>query len=109
MSPTKANKAPGVVARPSANRITCTFSIDGNTYEFDATLNPSLPPFTSKSAWVYYDSIDDLTSTHTYQGFIGAASYSITLNNGPVIEGDLNFPNLESKNQVDGSGSWVQS
>ena len=109
MSQTKKNKAPGAVVRTSPNRINCTFAINEYTHTFEATLNPALPPFTSRSAWLYYDSIDDLTSTHNYSGFIGQAKYSLVLNNGPIMEGELNFPNLTERNQVQGSGSWLQT
>ena len=109
MSSSKKHQAAGSVTRVSANRIQAVFAIDGYTYSFEATLNPSLPPFTSKSATLGYDSVDDLTGTHTYKGSIGQTNFSLQINNGPITDGDLNFPSLESKNQVDGSGSWVQT
>ncbi|KAL5480662.1 hypothetical protein ACEPAI_9602 [Sanghuangporus weigelae] len=97
----------------SRNRISCSFVVDGYQMTFDATLNPAMAPFTSKSAFMSYGDEDDLTGTYAYRGYIGHTDFEITIfaSNGKtiaIISGDLNNP-LNAKNQVQGSGTWMST
>ena len=80
---------------------------------FDATLNPAMAPFTSKSATIQYGSEEDLTGTYAYSGYIGQTDFKITIVDEndktlAVIGGELNNV-IKAKNQVQGSGTWMST
>ncbi|KAI1360041.1 hypothetical protein F5Y08DRAFT_318169 [Xylaria arbuscula] len=52
--------------------------INSLMYRFDTTVNPAIPPCTAKSLTLTYDSIDDLTSVHSYKGRIGVDDLELT-------------------------------
>ncbi|KAL5496069.1 hypothetical protein ACEPAH_3162 [Sanghuangporus vaninii] len=105
-------KSNGTVTRMSRNRISCSFVVDGYQMTFDATLNPAMAPFTSKSAVMLYSDEDDLTGTYAYRGHIGQNDFEITIESDmktiAIIRGELNNP-LNAKNQVQGSGTWMST
>ncbi|KAL5513902.1 hypothetical protein ACEPAG_2663 [Sanghuangporus baumii] len=105
--------SPGTVTRVSANRVSCVFVIEGYTMTFDATLTPSLPAFTSKTANLVYTNKDDLTGTYSFSGYFGKDDFNVTIvdNEGTdtaTISGELN-EQLKNKNQVRGTGTWMSS
>ncbi|KAL5512338.1 hypothetical protein ACEPAG_3330 [Sanghuangporus baumii] len=87
----------------SRNRISCSFVIDGYQMTFDATLSPAMAAFTSESAIIQYNDVDELTGTYRYSGYIGQSDYEITIMDGErtlaFIKGELNN-SLSAKNQV---------
>ncbi|KAL5513897.1 hypothetical protein ACEPAG_2658 [Sanghuangporus baumii] len=103
----------GTVTRVSANRVSCVFVIEGYTMTFDATLTPSLPAFTSKTANLVYTNKDDLTGTYSFSGYFGKDDFNVTIvdNDGTetaTVSGELN-EQLRNKNQVRGTGTWMSS
>ncbi|KAL5500835.1 hypothetical protein ACEPAH_9222 [Sanghuangporus vaninii] len=105
--------APGTVTRVSTNRVSCAFVIDEFTLTFDATLTPSLPAFTSKTACIVYTDKDNLTGTYSFSGYFGKDDFKITIvdNDGTetaTVSGELNG-HLKTRNQVRGTGTWMSS
>lgn len=101
--------AKGTFVRNSSNRLTATFVVDGIQITFNATVSPAVQAFTSNNATLNYTEMDQLTSTRRYSGIIGTDTFKLTLDNGPVMEGQLNPPGLSPANSVSGSGAWEQA
>ena len=95
--------------RNSANRVTAVFVIEEIQRTFSANVSPSIQAFTSNSATLTYDTVEQLTSTRSYSGRIGTNTYELTLDNGPKITGGLNVPGLSPANTVAGTGVWEEN
>ena len=93
----------------SSDGLRCDFLVDGYRMTFDASTSSGLPQFSSKLAWIFYDNSDELTGTQGYSGFVGIDSYTLTLDNGTVIKGDLDSSHQERMNRILGSGIWVST
>ncbi|KAF4985197.1 hypothetical protein FDECE_16738 [Fusarium decemcellulare] len=98
--------AHGVLIRTSPNRLNATFVVDGIQYTYAAAVNPAIQPFSSNSAKLVYENVDDLTSTRQFSGRIGPNNFKLTLNNGAVIEGELSPPGIQPASTIDGTGVW---
>ncbi|KAI0444637.1 hypothetical protein F4803DRAFT_510728 [Xylaria telfairii] len=101
--------AKGTVTRPSANRLTFVFVIDGLQYTFNATVSPSIQPFTANNLTLTYTDVDQLTSTRSYSGRIGINDLNLKWDNGPEVTGGLNVPGISPASTVNGSGAWEQN
>ncbi|KAF7181558.1 hypothetical protein CNMCM7691_000777 [Aspergillus felis] len=96
----------GTFKRLSENRVEAQFQIDGIDTTFTADVNPAMPPFSSKKDLLKYNSPDDLSETHSYNGTIGPRHYKLSLDNGVTLEGDLDQV-IGKGATVDGRGNWV--
>lgn len=99
----------GSLVRNSANRLTASFLINGLAYNFISTVSPALPAFTTNNTTLKYDDVNQLTSTHAFSGQIGVSTFKLTLDNGPIIQGDLNPPGVVPAISVNGDGVWETS
>ncbi|KAH7108842.1 hypothetical protein B0J11DRAFT_602027 [Dendryphion nanum] len=99
----------GTFTRNSANRVTATFVIDQIMRSFTATISPAIQPFTSNQAKLTYDDLEKLTGTRNYSGRVGINDFSLTLDNGVTIVGELNPPGIQPASTVDGTGNWEES
>ncbi|KAF4446031.1 hypothetical protein F53441_10289 [Fusarium austroafricanum] len=101
--------AQGIAIRNGANRITLVFVIDDLQVTFSAAINPPIQPFSVNDATITYNSLDDLTSTHSISGQIGPETFSLSFDNGVTAEGNLSPPGVSPASTVHGSGSWEQN
>lgn len=101
------SSAPGVVkSTPSGTKFTAVFVIDEVTYIFAGPISPSLQAFSCANATLKYTNPGDLAGTHTFEGRVGIKGLKFTLDNGPVIEGQLD-EKVDPASTVDGAGTWV--
>ncbi|KAM0548857.1 hypothetical protein ACHAPJ_009713 [Fusarium lateritium] len=101
--------ARGTATRISANRITLQFVVDDIQVTFTGTISPAIQPFSANVANLTYDSLEDLTSTHSYSGRIGPQTFKLDFNNGVKAEGNLEVPGISPASTVDGTGAWEQN
>ncbi|KID83265.1 hypothetical protein MGU_09450 [Metarhizium guizhouense ARSEF 977] len=100
----------GIFTLDGDNRINASFTTtDGRNKSFLTTVSPALPTFTTSKAKVKYDHLSQLTSTHSFSGQIGTLTFKLTLDNGPIIEGDVNQPGVIPAISVTGDGVWEDS
>ncbi|OTA98298.1 hypothetical protein M426DRAFT_116968 [Hypoxylon sp. CI-4A] len=98
--------AAGYVSRVSANRIVLAFIIDGLQYTFGASISPPIQPFSTQSATLTYSAAEDLAGARSFNGHIGTESLSLTFDNGPKVDGQLNAPGIDPASTASGSGAW---
>ncbi|KAM3480916.1 hypothetical protein MY8738_004767 [Beauveria namnaoensis] len=90
------------------NKFTSTFVIDDIQYHFSGSFNPSVQEFTSNEATLKYENLGQLTAQRAFDGKIGTETISLTVKNGPTIEGPLNLP-IHPASRVAGNGHWTQN
>ncbi|EKJ70872.1 hypothetical protein FPSE_08923 [Fusarium pseudograminearum CS3096] len=100
--------APGTLVRNGANKITLTFSVDGVQFTFVGVMDPAMPPFNANQVTLTYNSVNELSSTVSFDGKIGPEHFRLNLSNGVTAKGDLDFP-LSPASLVSGSGTWTQN
>ncbi|RYP76679.1 hypothetical protein DL771_001601 [Monosporascus sp. 5C6A] len=90
------------------NKFTATFVIDDIQYHFSGNFNPAVQEFTSNEATLTYDSVGQMTTQRDFEGKIGTETITLTVKNGPTINGPLNLP-INPASRVSGSGTWAQN
>ena len=65
-----------------------------------------MPAFQSNNATLMYSKSSELTGERTFQGRIGVDDFHLTLENGPVMSGNLNKPGINPASLVGGKGRW---
>nr|CEG05362.1 unnamed protein product [Fusarium clavum]CEG05922.1 unnamed protein product [Fusarium clavum] len=100
----------GVVVQNGPNRITLLFTVDDQGFIFSGSVYSPIPPFSANVATLKYNDIDDLTpSNHSFHGQIGPETFTLTLDNGNSVIGDLRAPGVQPATTVSGSGIWQQN
>ncbi|KAF0639654.1 hypothetical protein FPSE5266_08923 [Fusarium pseudograminearum] len=100
--------APGTLVRNSETRMTLMFIVDGVQFHFMGNMNPAMPPFNANQVTLTYNSVDELSSTVSFDGKIGPDNFKLNLSNGVTAEGHLDIP-LSPASPVSGSGTWMQN
>lgn len=98
-----------IYTNPSApDRLMAQFEIDGQLYQYHGTINPGVPQFRSKTAYVTYAQQDDLTGRHPVAGSINRDHLSMQLldNDRVRIEGDL-VGDIDNA-RFNGEGMWLR-
>ncbi|KAI1656982.1 hypothetical protein F4813DRAFT_397225 [Daldinia decipiens] len=90
------------------SKFTSTFVIDDIQYHFSGNINPTTPEFESNNATLEYTNKQQLTAQRQIEeGKVGTNNISLSLKNGPTIEGILNSP-IHPAVRVSGTGTWAQ-
>ena len=111
---TELDKAPetttakGVLSCIIPGKLIADFNINGTHYAYNMTISPAIRAFKSDTAKLTYEDLSQLDFSRSHDGKVGPESYKIQLDNGVLIEGDLEFPGLEVEAPVvvQGTGSW---
>ncbi|KAF4958738.1 hypothetical protein FSARC_10929 [Fusarium sarcochroum] len=114
LSEREKNKAPetstakGSLSCIIPGKLIAAFLIDGTSYTYNMTINPVVRGFKSDPATLTYEDLNQLDFNRSHNGKIGPGAYKIQLDNGVVIEGDLEFPGLDVEFPVvvEGTGAW---
>ncbi|KAF8163838.1 hypothetical protein B0H34DRAFT_697225 [Crassisporium funariophilum] len=75
-------------------------------YNFSGNFASSVPAFTSNTATLTYTSLNQLTSTRSFDGRVGPNNVRLTLANGSVIDAVLDMP-ISPGSSVSGMGVWT--
>ncbi|KAF8165980.1 hypothetical protein B0H34DRAFT_691345 [Crassisporium funariophilum] len=98
--------AEGFFKSTAGGRFACTLLVDDDMmYHFSGTFASSVQAFTANIATVTYTSLNQLVSSRSFAGRVGPDNITLTLANGPVIEGVLDMPIQGAT--VSGSGVWT--
>ncbi|KAM3445039.1 hypothetical protein NHJ13734_000908 [Beauveria thailandica] len=89
-------------------QFTSTFIIDDIQYHFSGNFNPAVQDFTSNEAILTYTSVGQLTTHRAFDGKIGTDTISLSIKNGPTIDGPLVLP-INPASRVSGRGTWAQN
>ncbi|TQV91625.1 hypothetical protein IF1G_09691 [Cordyceps javanica] len=91
-----------------SNKFTSTFIIEDVQYHFSGNFNPAVQEFSCNGAILTYDNVGQLTTQRPFSGKVGTEEITLTVNNGPRIEGPLDLP-LSPASNVSGHGTWTQN
>ena len=83
-----------------------SFEIDDMPYHFTGNFWPAVPRFTCMNASLEYEDLLQLNSRRLWRGTIGTERILFTLQNGPRIQGTLDWP-VHPANPVAGMGFWA--
>ncbi|GJP95352.1 amino acid adenylation domain protein [Aspergillus niger] len=97
----------GIFRWVAPNRADAVFDVDGYDSQCSLTLNPALPNFGTASAKLNYDTTEQLTGTHSFEGHIGSTDFETAFDNTPKIAGQLPMP-VDQNFSTHGIGSWTQ-
>ncbi|RDH33254.1 hypothetical protein BDQ94DRAFT_170415 [Aspergillus welwitschiae] len=89
------------------NQADAVFNVDGHESKCSLNLNPALPNFGLAPAKIDYDTTEQLTGTHSFEGHIGSADFETAFDNTPKIAGELPMP-VDQNFSTHGIGSWTQ-
>ncbi|KAM3429601.1 hypothetical protein MY4824_008177 [Beauveria thailandica] len=90
------------------NKFTSTFLIDDIQYHFSGNFNPAVQEFSSNEATLTYTTVGQLTTHRDFDGKVGTETISLSIKNGPTIDGPLVLP-INPASRVSGSGTWAQN
>lgn len=93
--------------------ITYRFIVEDYEVTFNGTLQPSMSQFISRDATLYYDTMDSLTGTKSYEANVGPTTVSITILDQGLemarIEGNLSKSHMPVKQRIHGTGTWMST
>lgn len=100
----------GAVVQNGPNQITLIFTVDNQGFIFSGSVYPPIQPFSVNVATLKYNDLDALTpSNHSFHGQIGPETFTLTLDNGTSVRGDLSPPGVQPATVISGSGIWQQN
>ena len=104
--------ARGTVRQITANKVRCSFSVDGTGYTFETTVSPRLPFFYCENAVLHFTKIEQINDNNYYslKGRVGKEDIMFTLTseteNQPLsITGNLTQP-IMTAHEISGAGTW---